>query len=416
MSNIILPAGSNRNKVEYLAKQMQAQGLTLAQINIAIYGDGTPENKGILAELENSGGGAQTLDIFGGVVGKNLLMNPDFSAPATGFFWDENDENCEEWLWNGGTPAGGKGELFIHGNQAATMMPHLVGWGTEVQPYSDKSALSIHYNDDPQIGLTMDTNNDAFKMAGFPLYISTFMPSDIKLIMFSAFDAPAIAETPMVFASEDMWDDNFDVKKNKYSVYFCYKNYEIKRYGIVKLDRNGDFVEWVAQKDVSALFDGYVAMIEDWLHGVELAAGGRYAFVVESDSANGMNAAMPLAAGVFLNNDELDVRPPQSEQRFYTSPTITGEVGTFSEAGGQFALPQPLPCPFGVEKHFLFGAVKDGSWGAINNQTLHNRSVTYDGQVFNVSGDIEYSGHTETRIRYFYTPTPTHINFYRNGG
>lgn len=417
MNEITLPTGSNRNKVEYLAKQMQAHGLTIAQINIAIYGDGTPENKGILAELENGGGsgGAPVLDIFNGVKNRNLLVNPDFSAPSRGLIWStpNSTNQANYWVKNGSYMDHLTDELFITGG-FSSQAPMLGGWGVEYGSQGPNTSTVFINAYEHHWSPTNDGGDSKFEKMTFPLEI--YAMGGKRMILFSVFEAPTNAHrNPMedcLSIKKENAHINSSSNTNRYSAYLLGRKESGKRFGIAELDRNGDFVKYIKTKEIDAA--NWNTIAEYWIHDIQLTEGNLYAFIIESDGGEINSADSSFKAflsGVFLNNEMNDIPPPLGAQR-YSSMTQLGYLGTFG--GGNHTLTPPAyPAPFGKHKHYLFGGVERNIY---NSEDLgqKGRSVKLVNNEFTLSGEL--LGPSAGDVHYFYSETPTHINFFTNGG
>lgn len=411
MSTIILPAGSNRNKVEYLAKQMQAHGLTIAQINIAIYGDGTDENKGILAELENGGGGALVADVFNGVADRNLLMNPDFSAPSRGMTYNPNGgATCERWLFADKTLTAGVDEFNL---VRAPRSPCFTGWGIELErERPDGGYTSAGFTKHSSDYWQNVHTNPKFAKTQFPISPWVNMKSG-KVLHFSVFEAPLnVQRNPLennlpYFNFETMEEENY----NKFSAYLCCGLERGVRFGVVKLDRNGDFVEFIAEQNIAG--NGTNITKEFWIHGITLEAGGLYAFVIESSGAG--KSCKPYAAGVFLNNEQLDINPPLRNAAAL-SGVAHGSLGLYDLAQQQTLNVPNYPAPYGKSKHYLFCVVNHADQDyAPKFFSRVEHSFSYDEQSGSFTGSA-VAEQGQEYIHYYYSPTPTHINFFNNGG
>ena len=415
MNEITLPTGSNRNKVEYLAERMRAHGLTIAQINIAIYGDGTPENKGILAELESGGSGAaQMVDIFNGVKGRNLLPNPDFSAPSRGLMWSTPNISNQRNYWArfGALTNHKSDELFVtggHSSQAAM----LGGWGAEFGS-QEPSVSSIYINTWPyRLGLANEGGDPKFNRKSFPLEV--YATGGKRMILFSVFETPTNLHRNPMEDSITIRNENEHITSvnntNRFSAYLLGIQESGVRFGIAELDRNGDFIKYVKTKELNESNAGAIA--EHWIHGIQLSEGNLYAFIIESDGGGGfaVSSFKAFLSGVFLNNDMQDVPPPLGAQR-YSSMTQLGLVGTY-DGGNHTITPPAFPTPFGKNKHYLFGGA-DRSIYKSEDLGQTKRSVKLVNNEFKLSGEL--IGSSLGDVHYFYSETPTHINFFNNGG
>ncbi|PMO39592.1 hypothetical protein BCT11_14980 [Vibrio sp. 10N.222.52.B12] len=357
-----LPNGSPRNKIEYLADCID------------------------FAKSQ-----------AGGELPKNLLVNPDLSAGEVDINW--NLPHYARWTTG----------MFTYSNQSASEMhlgrsfgrPAPVGWGVEVKAASSYAHSAFYNTIGSEVEKRDPTAKAAFFLMGF---------GDAKVIHFSVFTAPV--ENEILYNDENGETQRKDLS---YSAYLkMHDDTVYHRFGVVELDQNGDFVDYVG-KTFSARPEP-AKFVQTWLHGLKFKPGGIYAFFVESDMNNGGKSCAFTGAGVFLNPEQQnivpDLTPSQPAQEALRCVESLGHLSQAQLTGGVSIDVGRFPMPFGMEKHLIFcncQTTQTATETPINAATI----TKTDYKTVRVVGDT-VGGQSHGHLMAYYSKTPVHLNYFNS--
>ncbi|MCG0020104.1 hypothetical protein [Vibrio parahaemolyticus] len=358
-----LPNGNPRNKIEYLAD--------------------------CIDDVKAEANGVEAIP--------NLLVNPDFSAAQLDINW----QSAFYARWTTGA--------FTYENQSASEMhlgrsfgrPAPFGWGVEVFAEA-RHFHAAHYN---TRGGEVEKRDPTAKATFF------MMGGDkAKTLHFSVFSAPM--ETEKVLEIVDGKGVLLDLS---YSVYLkMHDDTVYHRFGVVELDANGDFVDYVVTSMTAQ--PKAPDFVHSWIHGVKLKPGGIYAFFVESDMNNGRKSTAFTGAGVFLNPSQANVVPdltpsPVAKDTMRCVDSL-GRLTKAELTGGVSVDVGRYSMPFGMEKHLIFcncqitGTTTEAPYSASTITKVNHNTVQ-------VQGDTA-GGQSHAHLMAYYSKTPVHLNYFNS--
>ncbi|TVU63001.1 hypothetical protein FQP88_09045 [Vibrio atlanticus] len=379
MNSIIknMPQGNERNKIEYLAENIH-----LLSGNFQLL-DETQQT--ILLGLA----GIETTP-------KNLLTNPNFSMSGMSEI-DATSFNISQWhdqtnVVRAVQPVG----AMAIGDSRGGIAPY--GWGLEVAPATVDDGYyssSVRHGTDSTFPIEKEYNAE-WKLYG----------RKVKFIAFNVFSVGFSQSTIGIGAGG----------YRKYSAYLSGRYHKANRFGVCKLNANGEMDSIVAEMPLNNDTAGMSYTASNvWLHNIELEQGHVYAFFVEVNypSTSGQRLFEPSEAGVFENDAGEDIVPSMTSQRAMTVAATKYQIAkpTSAEmASGLTMNAPPYPCPLGIEKHLIFASTK--TQGKEVNLAANALIATQSGYGHDVliSGDTGNLGHGD--IRAHYSDTPLYLNFY----
>lgn len=303
-----LPTGSERNKVEYLAEQME----------------------GARAELE-----ALTEQIANPQTGSSASRPMNFLKNAA--FLGIDERYPTRWAHPSGYRK--KGTMNACSSIVVVSAPC---WGMEVA--ADTQGMVANGN----MKMTNSTSRNETTPSFDEVMGGTLIGqgNGLKQVLFQVFDP---VERPYVYD-----------ETNKNKSLWCYLRLDINlaretfRYGVVEIDHNGNATNIVAQKTITPTD---AVHIEDWL---ELGIGfhvlnRRFAFFVERQTHNSNAYTSVTGAGVYWGHEgevpELAKTQVRDEGGFF-------QVRDFVKNGNTvtFSIP-PMPTRYAPDKHYLFALI-----------------------------------------------------------
>ncbi|MGR5064671.1 hypothetical protein [Photobacterium sp. DNB22_13_2] len=359
-----LPVGSPRNKVEFLADAMEAAQIELMAL--------------IKDALNNQNGNSETIPTG------NLLVNSDFTQSAN-------------WLAGQGDTWIGNMSRFTNTDPEScvlsegTAMPMPFGWCAEVNIHTGQSSASCGGKVMTAGGEVADYNfneraNCAFLLNGY----------SCDAIMYQPFDMPCISSIGMEIPQ----------KKAMVSVYYRgFAKGKTARFGILELDDDYHYVRIVAEKLVEEE-SNESRLIKQFIHGVELQAGKKYAYFIEVEKLNGLGNSVN-ETGVFINPEKTDRVPALNPNRSLVHQY--GQLATFPKADlntGKAVTSPILPMPCGIGRHLLLQNV-DSSLRA----SLSPMSASMDGHTITLTTTGNVNEDT-VNVRYYYSHIPMKLKFY----
>lgn len=366
-----LPTGSSRNKIEYLAECIEQSGAS----------NSTKINE-LTVRVESVENVTQNLSS----APFNLLVNPDFSHST--FDMSAAATTAPKWAR----------AIFTYENQSSNHInlgqsygrPAPYGWGIELNADgTDYHSLNYLYT-----GSVVERQQYRAKAA-----LEIVGGFNTRYLHFSVFTAPYVTPTQMDWHDEVV----------RYSAYFRGVKRTGQRFGVLEIDRNGDFVAIVAQAPVPTE-PHTMDFQQAWIHNISLEPGRLYAYFVESEA--GTFACVPLEAGVFANNAGVDVVPDLTP-RITEHTRMIESFGTYTKAeiaAGVTLNVGRYPMPFGMEKHLIMSPCR----GADGTENPYNRIpiTKVDYQSVLVKGDTTSD---DTRhIMAYYSPYPVHLNYFNS--
>ncbi len=365
-----IPAGDPRNKIEWLADQVEEASTEIYQQ---------------IEELAESASGE------GGAPAVNLLNNGSFE-----------NMDCAQIRYD-------QRRWFQHTMFSATRDINDVALGNSNNVIFDATAWAAE-------SLTHDTG----LFYAWSEYIATNFDandgyrSNTELLFFNYAETAPNAEFALyqVFRAplrhRDFIDNNPSVIP-RYSIHVC--GFKANVY-LVELDVETRAASVIAQGELD---DPYAMnrVPQLFIHDIELKAGALYAFVAATSTVGGSSrTAYTINHAAIYRDDNGEAIPPAqvtASNAPLSSLNSMFELGTFNEAQINGGLTLPLPmrdCPFGAERHFTVGVIRDDAPDSVPHTGRISAHIT--GHEVSITASESFD--ETVRIVAHYSDTPTNIN------